>query len=70
MGWDHDHVDFRVFAVERIVAVRATNQRFEQREDFNFHSPKNTAVRFVWGEPKLVRIRFSADQAAYATERI
>ena len=70
VGWDHDHAEFRVFAVERIVAVRVTNQRFEPREDFNFHSLKNTAFRFVWGEPKQVRIRFSADQAAYATERI
>jgi predicted DNA-binding transcriptional regulator YafY len=70
VGWDHDHTDFRVFAVERIVAVKATNQRFELREDFNFHAMKNTAFRFVWGEPKQVHIRFSADQAAYATERV
>jgi len=70
VGWDHDHSDFRVFAVERIVGVRVTNQRFEPREDFNFHALKNTAFRFVWGDPKQVRIRFSADQAAYATERM
>jgi len=70
VGWDHGHADFRVFAVERIVSVRATNQRFEMSEDFNFHALKNTAFRFVWGEPNQVRIRFSADQAAYATERI
>jgi predicted DNA-binding transcriptional regulator YafY len=69
VGWDHDHADFRVFAVERIVAVKATNQRFEPREDFNFHALKSTAFRFVWGEPKRVRIRFAADQAVYATER-
>ena len=70
VGWDHDDADFRVFAVERIVTVKLTNQRFEPREDFNFHALKNTAFRFVWGEPKQVRIRFSADQAAYATERV
>jgi len=69
VGWDHDQAEFRVFAVERIVAVRTTNQRFEPREDFNFHAMKNTAFRFVWGEPQQVRIRFNADQAAYATER-
>jgi predicted DNA-binding transcriptional regulator YafY len=70
VGWDHDHVEYRVFAVERIGAVKATNQRFEPRGDFNFHVLKNTAFRFIWGEPKQVRIRFSPDQAAYATERM
>jgi len=70
VGWDHDHEDFRVFAVERIITVKLTNQRFEPREDFNFHVLKNTAFRFVWGEPKQVQIRFSADQAAYARERV
>ena len=70
VGWDHGHADFRVFAVERIVAVKVTNQRFEPPEDFNFHALKNTAFRFIWGDPKQVRIRFSPDQAAYATERV
>lgn len=70
VGWDHDHIEFRVFAVERIRTLRPTNQRFEPREDFNFHALKNTAFRFIWGEPKQVRIRFSPEQATYATERM
>jgi predicted DNA-binding transcriptional regulator YafY len=70
VGWDHEQAEFRVFAVERIIAVKTTNQRFEPREDFNFRAMKHTAFRFVWGEPQQVRIRFNADQAAYATERM
>jgi predicted DNA-binding transcriptional regulator YafY len=70
VGWDHYQADFRVFAVEWIVAVNTTDQRFKPREDFNFHAMKNTAFRFVWGEPQQVRIRFNADQAAYARERM
>jgi predicted DNA-binding transcriptional regulator YafY len=69
IGWDHTRSEYRVFAVERVRTMRLTNQRFETRDDFNFHHMKNTAFRFVWGEPKRVRIRFSPDEAAYAMER-
>jgi hypothetical protein len=49
--------------------MKTTNQRFEARNDFNFHQRKRTAFRFVWGEPKQVRIRFAAAEAPFAAER-
>jgi len=67
----HDHVmsATRTFAVERIGSVSTTNQRFMVREDFDFEAFKRTAFPVHGGEPQLVRIRFSPDQAPYLTER-
>jgi predicted DNA-binding transcriptional regulator YafY len=69
VGWDQARGEYRVFAAERIGTMKLTNQRFEMRNDFNFNQMKHTAFRFVWGEPKQVRIRFEANEAPFAIER-
>jgi predicted DNA-binding transcriptional regulator YafY len=69
VGWDLARGEYRVFAAERIRTMKLTNQRFEMRNDFNFNQMKQTAFRFVWGEPKQVRIRFEANEAPFAIER-
>jgi proteasome accessory factor B len=67
----HDHAKraIRTFAVERINDVTTTNQRFTVREDFDFEAFKRTAFPVHGGQPQLVRIRFSPDQAPYVMER-
>jgi predicted DNA-binding transcriptional regulator YafY len=69
VGWDHRSAEFRVFAIERIRAVRTTNHRFEPREDFDFEGLQKTAFNIIWGDPQRVSIRFSPDQAPYVAER-
>jgi predicted DNA-binding transcriptional regulator YafY len=69
VGWEPGSGEYRVFAVERVSTMKTTNQRFEARNDFNLQQMKRTAFRFVWGEPKQVRIRFAADEAPFAVER-
>ena len=67
----HDHAkrSIRTFAVERIKEVISTNQRFTMRDDFDFEAFQRTAFPVHGGQPQLVRIRFSPDQAPYVTER-
>ncbi len=67
----HDHAKsaIRTFAIERISSVTTTNQRFTVKEDFDFEAFKRTAFPVHGGEPQLVRIRFSPDQAPYVMER-
>jgi predicted DNA-binding transcriptional regulator YafY len=69
VAYDHAKQDIRTFAVERIQRVASTNQRFTVREDFDFDAFTRTAFPVHGGEPQQVRIRFSAEQAPYITER-
>ena len=69
VGFDHRSQEIRVFAVQRIDFAGATNHRFEISESFNFDEFTGSAFQMVWGEPKHVAIRFTADQAPYVTER-
>jgi predicted DNA-binding transcriptional regulator YafY len=69
MGHDHLKNGLRVFAVERILSVKTTNQRFELPEDFNFERLTEAAFNMVWGEAQQVKIRFSPLQAPYIRER-
>ncbi len=67
----HDHAKsaIRTFGIERIGSVSTTNQRFAVKDDFNFGAFQRTAFPVHGGEPQLVRIRFSPDQAPYVLER-
>jgi predicted DNA-binding transcriptional regulator YafY len=70
VGLDHDKGDVRVFAVDRIRSVEVTNRRFEVLKGFDFDEYQKTAFQTICGEPQLIRIRFSSEQAPYVAERI
>jgi predicted DNA-binding transcriptional regulator YafY len=69
VAYDHAKAAIRTFAVERIINITTTNQRFMFRDDFDFDAFQRTAFPVHGGEPQLVRIRFSPDQAPYIMER-
>lgn len=69
VAYDHTKSAIRTFAVERINRVSTTNQRFAIRDDFDFEAFQRTAFPVHGGEPQLVCIRFSPDQAPYIMER-
>lgn len=69
VGFDHGKKGVRVFAVERIQAVEISKRRFETPADFDFEAFRATAFNMIWGEPKEVKIWFSAMQAPYIEER-
>jgi predicted DNA-binding transcriptional regulator YafY len=69
VGHDHEENDLRTFAVERIQSAKLTNRRFEIPPDFDFEEFQKTAFNVIWGEPQVVKIRFSASQAPYIRER-
>lgn len=69
VAYDHAKRAIRTFAVERISGVSTTNQRFAIRDDFDFEAFQRTAFPVHGGQPQLVRIRFSPDQAPYIMER-
>jgi predicted DNA-binding transcriptional regulator YafY len=69
VGYDHGKNAIRTFAVERISGVITTNQRFTAKEHFDFEAFQRTAFPVHGGEPQLVRVRFSPDQAPYVMER-
>jgi len=69
VAFDHKKNGIRTFAIERISGVSTTNQRFTVKGDFDFEAFRRTAFPVHGGEPQLVRIRFSPDQAPYVIER-
>jgi proteasome accessory factor B len=69
VAYDHAKEAIRTFAIERISGVSTTNQRFTVKDDFDFEAFQRTAFPVHGGEPQLVRIRFSPDQAPYVVER-
>jgi predicted DNA-binding transcriptional regulator YafY len=69
VGLDHLKRDIRMFAVERVSAIKVTNRRFEVLADFVFEEFTKTAFQMIWGEPQTVRIRYSPDQAPFIAER-
>ncbi len=68
IGHDHQSGEIRTFAVDRIQAIEASEDRFEVAADFDFES--YTASSFgVIAEPATnVRIRFEPAWATYARE--
>lgn len=69
IGFDHAKKAIRTFAVERISRVVTTSQRFAVQDGFDFDAYTRTAFPVHGGEPQLVRIRFSSEQAPYIMER-
>lgn len=69
LGHDHRSDEIRTFAVDRILAIDATEDAFEIARDFDFDA--YTASSFgVIAEPAVpVCIRFSAQWASYVRER-
>lgn len=69
IGHDHRSGEIRTFAVDRIRAIEATDDRFEVAADFDFDA--YTASSFgVVAEPAVpVRIRFTRKWASYVGER-
>jgi proteasome accessory factor B len=69
VAYDHAKEAIRTFAIERVSGVSTTNQRFTVKDDFDFEAFQRTAFPVHGGEPQLVRIRLSPDQAPYVMER-
>lgn len=70
VGFDHDKEDVRIFAVDRIRSAAVTSRRFEILKGFDFEEYQKTAFQIIGGDPQLVRIKFSPEQAPYIAERI
>lgn len=66
---DHAKADLRTFAVERIRTVALTRCRFIPPPAATLDEMQSTAFQLIHGEPQLVRIRFSPEQAPYVAER-
>ncbi len=67
---DHAKEAIRTFAVERIRSVSITRSRFTPPSAETLDEMQSTAFQLIYGEPQLVRIRFSPEQAPYIAERI
>jgi predicted DNA-binding transcriptional regulator YafY len=66
---DHAKEDVRTFAVERIRSAAVTRNRFTPPPSATLDELQSTAFQLIHGEPQLVRIRFSPEQAPYIIER-
>jgi proteasome accessory factor B len=66
---DHAKEDVRTFAVERIRSAAVTRSRFTPPPPATLDELQSTAFQLIHGEPQLVRIRFSPEQAPYIVER-
>ena len=69
IAWDYRKEQYLAFAVERIRSVHLTNNRFNERTDFDFEKLHESAFNMIWGEPQKVRLRFSSSEAPYVKER-
>jgi predicted DNA-binding transcriptional regulator YafY len=69
IGLDHAKEDVRTFAVERIRSAAVTRSRFTPPPPATLDGLQSTAFHLIHGEPQLVRIRFSPEQAPYIAER-
>ncbi len=66
---DHAKDDLRTFAAERICTVVVTRSRFTPPPVETLDELQSTAFQLIHGEPQLVRMRFSPEQAPYIAER-
>jgi proteasome accessory factor B len=70
VGLDHGKQELRTFAVERIREVKLTRKRFDPLPAARLEELQASAFQLIQGEPKLVRVWFSAAQAPYVRERM
>ncbi len=68
-GLDQANGAIRTLAVERIGFVSVTRSRFTPPPQEMLDEMHSTAFQLIIGEPQLVRIRFSPEQAPYIAER-
>jgi predicted DNA-binding transcriptional regulator YafY len=61
--------DVRIFALDRIKAIRNTDETFDMPEGFNIDEFMKSSFGVFQGEPTRVRIWFAADIAEYIRER-
>ena len=61
--------DVRMFALDRIKAIRPTDETFEMPEDFNIDEFMKSSFGVFHGDPVRVRIWFAAEIAEYILER-
>jgi len=70
IGLDHRSGELRTFAVDRILAIESTGERFEIPESFDFESYASRAFGVVSEPPVAVRIRFAPRWRTYVEERV
>lgn len=69
IGHDHRSGQIRTFAVDRMLALEATGERFETPTDFDFDAYTASSFGVVAEPATRVRIRFDRRWAAYVGER-
>jgi predicted DNA-binding transcriptional regulator YafY len=69
IGYCRLRQDIRVFALDRIQALKITEETFEMPEDFRAEDFMRTSFGVFHGQPQQVRIRFTADVAGYIREK-
>jgi predicted DNA-binding transcriptional regulator YafY len=62
--------DVRIFALDRIRALKRTDESFDMPEDFKVEDFMQSSFGVFHGEPQNVRIRFAAEVAGYISEKI
>jgi predicted DNA-binding transcriptional regulator YafY len=65
-----EYQEVRTFAVERINRIEVLTDEFETPADFDLAEYSRGAFGIAGGRPELVAIRFTAEVAGYARERI
>ncbi|MAG31088.1 MAG: hypothetical protein CL908_09390 [Deltaproteobacteria bacterium] len=69
IGHDHRSQEIRTFAVDRILAIEASEDEFEIAPDFDFDAYTASSFGVIAEPALLVRIRFNAEWASYVRER-
>ncbi|MEW6440769.1 MAG: transcriptional regulator [bacterium] len=70
IGYCHLRKEVRIFALDRIKMLHKTPESFEVPEDFDLGKFMKPSFGVFRGEPRKVRIRFSAEVAGYIKEKI
>ena len=68
VGYDHRSGEIRTFAVDRILEIEPTDERFEPPEDFDFDRYVGSSFGVVAEPAAHVRIRFAPSWATYVRE--
>ncbi len=69
IGLDHRSGEIRTFSIDRILAIKATQDSFQVPNDFDFDAYTSSSFGVVADPAVPVRIRFAADWASYVEER-
>ena len=69
IGLDHRSGEIRTFSIDRILAIKATQDSFQVPSDFDFDAYTSSSFGVVADPAVPVRIRFATDWASYVEER-